>query len=46
MVRLRFTYSTEPSGLLLMDSIHLLLNFLVGGAIIAAWPWGRTRATA
>ena len=39
-----FTYSTQHPGLLLMDSIHLLLNFRVGGAIIAAWPRGRTAA--
>ena len=41
-----FAYSSQHPGLLLMDSIHLLLNFLVGGTIIAAWPWGRAGATA
>ena len=41
-----FTYSSQHPGLLLMDSVHLLLNFRVGGAIIAAWPRGRGRAAA
>jgi hypothetical protein len=33
-----FTYSAQNPGLLLMDSVHLLLDLVVGGAIIAAWP--------
>ena len=41
-----FAYSREHPGLLLMDAIHLLLNLLVGGAIIAAWPKGRTATVA
>ena len=41
-----FTYSSEHPGLLLMDSVHLLLNFLVGGAIIAGWPKGRASPAA
>ena len=39
-----FAYSTQHPGLLLMDSIHLLLNLLVGGAIIALWPKGGPQA--
>jgi len=33
-----FVYSPERPGLLVMDSIHLLLGFLAAGAIISAWP--------
>ena len=32
-----FTYSDQHPGLLLMDSLHLLANYLVGGAILALW---------
>ena len=32
-----FVYSPEKPGLLVMDSIHLLLGTLVGGAIVAGW---------
>ena len=41
-----FAYSAQHPGVLLMDAIHLLLNLLVGGAIIAAWPKGRAKAAA
>lgn len=32
-----FVYSPERAGLLVMDAIHLLLGYLVAGAIIAGW---------
>lgn len=32
-----YTYSPEKPGLLLMDAIHLLLGFVVAGAIIGGW---------
>lgn len=32
-----FVYSPERPGLLLMDSIHLLLGYLAAGAILGAW---------
>lgn len=32
-----FVYSPEKLGLLIMDAVHLLLGFLVAGAIIAGW---------
>lgn len=32
-----FVYSPEKAGLLVMDAIHLLLGFLVAGAIIGGW---------
>jgi len=33
-----FVYSPEKPGLLVMDTIHLLLGFMACGAIISAWP--------
>ena len=33
-----FVYSPEKPGLLVMDTIHLLLGTMVAGAIISAWP--------
>lgn len=33
-----YVYSPERPGLLVMDTIHLLLGFLAAGAIISAWP--------
>lgn len=33
-----YVYSPERSGLLIMDTIHLLLGFLAAGAVISAWP--------
>lgn len=32
-----FVYSPEKPGLLVMDALHLLLGYLVAGAIIAGW---------
>ena len=32
-----FVYSPERIGLLVMDGVHLLLGFLVAGAIIGGW---------
>ncbi|MGE0828287.1 MAG: DUF1761 domain-containing protein [Hyphomonadaceae bacterium] len=32
-----FVYSTEPSALLGLDTVHLFLINMVGGAIIGAW---------
>ncbi len=32
-----FSYGIEPVGLLGLDSLHLLLTHLVGGAILAKW---------
>ncbi len=32
-----FVYSPEKPGLLVMDAIHLLLGYLVAGAIIGGW---------
>ena len=32
-----FVYSPEKPGLLVMDAIHLLLGYVVAGAIIAGW---------
>ena len=32
-----FVYSPEKPDLLVMDAIHLLLGFLIAGAIIAGW---------
>ena len=33
-----FVYSPEKPGLLVMDTIHLLLGTMAAGAIISAWP--------
>lgn len=33
-----FVYSPERPGLLVMDSVHLLLGFLAAGAILGSWP--------
>jgi len=33
-----YVYSPERLGLLVMDTIHLLLGFMAAGAIISAWP--------
>lgn len=33
-----FVYSPERPGLLVMDTIHLLLGTMAAGAIISAWP--------
>ncbi len=41
-----FVYSDQRPELLAMDSIHLLLNLLVGGAIIAAWKGREAPAAA
>jgi hypothetical protein len=32
-----FVYSPEKIGLLVLDAVHLLLGFLVAGAIIGGW---------
>jgi hypothetical protein len=32
-----FVYSPEKKGLLMMDAIHLLLGYLVAGAILGGW---------
>lgn len=32
-----FVYSPEKIGLLMIDGVHLLLGFLVAGAIIGGW---------
>lgn len=32
-----FVYSPEKIGLLIMDAVHLLIGFLVAGAIIGGW---------
>ncbi len=32
-----FVYSPEKTGLLVMDAVHLLLGYLVAGAIIGGW---------
>lgn len=32
-----YVYSPEKFGLLVMDALHLLLGFLVAGAIIGGW---------
>ena len=41
-----WTYSSQPAELLALDSAHILLNYLVGGAIIALWPQRRGAAGA
>ena len=41
-----WTYSDQRPEVLALDSVHILLNYLVGGAIIALWPKGRGRAVA
>jgi hypothetical protein len=33
-----FVYSTEPVGLLVMDSAHLILGAVMAGAVLGAWP--------
>lgn len=33
-----FVYSTEPLGLLGIDTLHLVLISTVAGAVIGAWP--------
>lgn len=37
-----FVYGTEAEGLLAMDSAHLLLNGVVAGAVLGAWPAAKT----
>jgi hypothetical protein len=32
-----FVYGPEKIGLLVLDAVHLLLGFLVAGAIIGGW---------
>ena len=41
-----YVYSTMRVEAFALDCAHLLLNYVVGGAIIALWPRGRVRTTA